>query len=59
MLVTRAAGGYKFHSLHATRAEAHAWLKCKEHDGDDCEIVEVVNDDLEEFAEAVAKLTTK
>lgn len=47
-------GGYKVHSVHKDRVTAETWMKCKEHDGEDCAIAEVAK--AEEFAEEVARL---
>ena len=55
LLVIRKNGRSVFHSPHVDRATAEAWKKCKEHEGEDCELVEVQNDDLEDFAEFVKK----
>lgn len=56
LLILSRSGGYVFHSAHRDKATAEAWRKCKEHDNEDCALVEITGETLDDFVEAVTKL---
>jgi hypothetical protein len=59
ILMISKKGCYVFHSVHADKATAEEWLKCKQHDGEDCALLlfeskECITDcinDLEKIAQ--------
>lgn len=59
LLVLSRQGGYVFHSVHKDKATADQWKKCKEHDNEDCALVEITADKLEEFTEEVERFANQ
>lgn len=56
LLVISQKGGYRFHSAHSSLAEAKSWEACKQHDGEDTQIVSMSWQEAQDLMAYIEKL---